>query len=501
MHWFGVLLFVGLIFVAISLCEDAPRPKIAIVGAGIGGASASHFLTELLDGNLEIDIFEADQIGGRLATVRVNDEEYEAGGSIIHSRNKYMKAFLELLGMEERPTSKGMRAGVWNGGEFVIMESNWKIVTMMKLLYRYGLQPFKLYRHVNTILDSFENIYRYQDEGVAYDNVHDLISAMSPEFPKLLQISTAEYLHSLGFSKEIINELVEATLVVNYGQNTDVHSFVGCVSVAGAGADLWSVKGGNKEVPIHLIYRNSKVNLVPSQVKEIRYLLNNDSLPQYEISYNNAGSNNVMKNIYDIVVIATPLTEDQKYEIKFMDFQKIESLQLPGNYQTTVATFIQGDLIPSHFGLDDPIDAILSCDPNKTEINSVGKLFPVNGPIGKDSQVWKVFSKHRLTSRQISSMFSNVGQLREIPWKAYPKYSTAPRLDNFQLHDSLYHVNAIEWAASAMEMSAIGGKNVALLIHKKLTSCCRESSEIDKQKCKYSCEEKTVRRNTQKSDL
>lgn len=71
---------------------------IAIVGAGIGGASASHFLTELFDGNLEIDIFESNKIGGRLATVNVGGKEYEAGGSIIHSRNKYMKDFVELLG-------------------------------------------------------------------------------------------------------------------------------------------------------------------------------------------------------------------------------------------------------------------------------------------------------------------------------------------------------------------------------------------------------------------
>lgn len=83
---------------------------------------------------------------------------------------------------------------------------------------------------------------------MAYENVLDIISSMSPDFPKLLELSTSEYLQSLGYSKSIINEIVEATLVVNYGQNTDVQSFVGCVSVAGAGAGLWAVKGGNKEV-------------------------------------------------------------------------------------------------------------------------------------------------------------------------------------------------------------------------------------------------------------
>jgi prenylcysteine oxidase/farnesylcysteine lyase len=38
-------------------------------------------------------------------------------------------------------------------------------------------------------------------------------------------------------------------------------------------------------------------------------------------------------------------------------------------------------------------------------------------------------------------------------------------LNNFKLHDALYYVNAIEWAASAMEMSAIGGRNVAILAY------------------------------------
>lgn len=38
-------------------------------------------------------------------------------------------------------------------------------------------------------------------------------------------------------------------------------------------------------------------------------------------------------------------------------------------------------------------------------------------------------------------------------------------LDSFKLHDALYHINAIEWAASTMEMSAIAGRNVAILAY------------------------------------
>lgn len=62
--------------------------------------------------------------------------------------------------------------------------------------------------------------------------------------------------------------------------------------------------------------------------------------------------------------------------------------------------------------------------------------------------------------------------MKEIIWKAYPKYSTNIRFDEFKLGDFLYHVNAIEWAASAMEMSAIAGRNVAILAHREYSQQC-----------------------------
>lgn len=71
---------------------------LAIVGGGIGGASASHFLTELLNGTLDIDLYEAKTIGGRLATIKIDKDEIEAGGSVIHPKNMYMQRFVKLLG-------------------------------------------------------------------------------------------------------------------------------------------------------------------------------------------------------------------------------------------------------------------------------------------------------------------------------------------------------------------------------------------------------------------
>lgn len=76
--------------------------------------------------------------------------------------------------------------------------------------------------------------------------------SINTEFPKLVQKSIKNELLDLGYSEKIINEIVKTTLVVNYGQDINIHSFVGFVSLAGAGFNLWSVKGGNKKVTLLL---------------------------------------------------------------------------------------------------------------------------------------------------------------------------------------------------------------------------------------------------------
>lgn len=188
-------------------------------------------------------------LGGRLATIKFGDNEYEAGGSVIHPRNKYMYDFLKLLKLEIRPESAydGLY-GVWNGKEFVFIESEYESITLFKLIYRYGWQPISLHNYIKTVLDDFARIYDLQESGHCYENVTALLSAMNKDFPKMAQISTRNHLLNLGYKPRLIDELVKSTLVVNYGQDTEAQSFVGAVSVAGASSGLWSVEKGNKEV-------------------------------------------------------------------------------------------------------------------------------------------------------------------------------------------------------------------------------------------------------------
>lgn len=69
-----------------------------IVGGGIGGTSTAYFLRQLFGKDAKIDIFEKRQVGGRLATIKIGDNQIEAGGTLIHPKNMYMVNFTKLLG-------------------------------------------------------------------------------------------------------------------------------------------------------------------------------------------------------------------------------------------------------------------------------------------------------------------------------------------------------------------------------------------------------------------
>lgn len=120
----------------------------------------------------------------------------------------------------------------------------------------------------------------------------------------------------------------------------------------------------------------------------------------------------MLNDSYDIVIIAAPQTTDQENRLAFEYFPEYVDLSFSGEYQTTVASFAQAKLNNLHFGLKDPLGAILSCNPNETVINSVSKLSTVFGQKTRkvDDPVWKIFSRKPLTENYLSKIFSKVNK-------------------------------------------------------------------------------------------
>uniref|UniRef100_G3TN71 Prenylcysteine oxidase 1 n=1 Tax=Loxodonta africana TaxID=9785 RepID=G3TN71_LOXAF len=430
----------------------APPEKIAIIGAGIGGTSAAYYLRQKFGNDVKIDVFERGEVGGRLATMMVEGQEYESGGSIIHPLNLHMKRFVKDLGLSAAKGFDGLM-GVYNGETLVFEESRWFIINMIKLVWHYGFQFLRMHMWVEDVLDKFmRRIYRYQSHDYAFSSVEKLLHALGgDDFLGMLNRTLLETLEKAGFSEKFLNEIVTPVMRVNYGQSMNINSFVvtGAVSLASAESGLWAVGGGNKLVCSGLL-QASKGNLISGSVMYIeektRTKQTGNPTKMYEVVYQTGSETH--SDFYDIVLVATPLNRKMS-NITFLNFDPpIEEFHQ--YYQHIVTTLVKGQLNTTMFGTAavDKFDltAILTTDDPNLFINSIGIVYPVrekdnSEPSTDGTHVWKIFSKDILTQKQIL------------------------KLPSIILHDRLYYLNGMECAASAMEMSAIAAHNAALLAY------------------------------------
>ncbi|XP_077979266.1 prenylcysteine oxidase 1-like [Glandiceps talaboti] len=450
-----------------------PPVRIGILGGGIGGSSCSYFLRNLFGERAELDVYDPGDIGGRLSTVNIGGHIYESGATVIHPKNMYMQEFVQTLGLKHKDKPTSSKMGIYNGEEFVFIESDWSMVTFAKLFWKYGFNLIKLNSALKTLIDKYSRIYDIQaNHGIAYSSVEGILKAMGgEEYVDYTKVHLAQLLKDEGYGDEFINEMVSIATRVNYGQSANMSAFAGMVSLAGVQGGLWSVYGSNKQVCSRLL-EESKATVYKTAVSGVKlskkggyYLViadqpDRDGKPRTHI----AGK-------YDIIVVAVPL-HDGMSNINFTGFPK-EIKNFPQPYHRTVATFVDGQLDAKAFGCSDMKtcpNAILTTRDNKFGINSVAHNFAVDYQKEKvDTQkpVWKVFSKKPLSGEQFDKIFKSREETKVVDWLAYPHYNPPDILPEFELYDRLYYINGVEWAASAMDMVAVGSKNTALLAYNK----------------------------------
>jgi len=218
---------------------------------------------------------------------------------------------------------------------------------------------------------------------------------------------------------------------------------------------LWSIRDGNKQLPKKLA-KNSNANiLLNSKVNSIEYLGPN----KFKVIATKK-SGEAFSKVYDIIILATPITENQT---NFINFPINLNPNIPvRKYHRTVSTLVAGTLNQKFKGRD------VLCDNKSTFFTSIGRVHAVDDTF-ENVFVYKVFSPSPLSTEQLNMIFDDIQIVDMTDWLAYPNYdSISLPLPRFVLFPGIYHVNAIEWAASAIEMSLIGGKNAALLAYNQM---------------------------------
>ncbi|XP_073507432.1 prenylcysteine oxidase 1-like isoform X2 [Phyllobates terribilis] len=472
---FSMALLLLLTAVVTQLCDGQQSPpdtpsRIAVIGAGIGGSAVTYFLHQQFGPQVQIDVYEADRVGGRLATLTVNSQLYECGSPSIHSLNLHMQDFVKLLGLKHRKELAG-KSAIFNGENLVLEETDWYLLNLFRLWWHYGISFLRLQMWVEEVMEKFMRVYKYQAHEYAFSTMEGLLRSLGGDhFVNMTQKSVGESLQGIGVSQRFIDDVISAVMKASYGQSVAIPALVGAMSLAGAQGNMWAVEGGNKLVCSGLL-KLTKANVIHARVTAVS-LHSTEKKHLYEVQYEQEGT--LGSDYYDLVIVAAPLHK-AGYPISFLNLQP--SLPEPmGSYHRVVSSIVHGYLNSSYFGFADPklfpFSSILSMDTPDAVFHSLESLCPVNVSVGfrrkppQEAAVWRVLSQRPLDRKELKTLFKSYYSVQVIEWQAFPSYATAGSskpLPPIILHDGLYYLNGAEWAASSVEMSAVAAKNVALL--------------------------------------
>ncbi|XP_050013871.1 prenylcysteine oxidase-like isoform X2 [Alexandromys fortis] len=363
---------------------DAPPGKIAVIGAGIGGSAVAHFLQQHFGPRVQIVVYEKGAVGGRLATISVNKQNYESGAASFHSLSLHMQDFIKLLGLRQRREVVG-RSAIFGGEHFVLEETDWYLLNLFRLWWHYGISFLRLQMWVEEVMEKFMRIYKYQAHGYAFSGVEELLYSLGEAtFVNMTQRSVAESLLQGGVTQRFIDDVVSAVLRASYGQSASMPAFAGAMSLAGAQGNLWSVEGGNKLVCSGLL-KLAKASVIHATVTSVT--LHTTDFPSFFCTLDNICPVNISAN----------------------------------------------------FRRKQP----------------------------QEAAVWRVQSPKPLFRTELKTLFRSYYSVQTAEWQAHPLYGSRRSLPKFVLHDQLFYLNALEWAASSVEMMAVAAKNVALLAYNR----------------------------------
>ncbi|KAF4720093.1 Prenylcysteine oxidase-like [Perkinsus olseni] len=482
----------------VLIAAKGPPCSVAIIGAGMAGASAAYFCSQLFDSesSVKIDVFESSDhhVGGRARSVECGGRKYEAGASIVHKENKYFSGFCERFGLERRKAVMSNAGIVFRGSTSLRsfrLRGN-KILDTFALIRRYGLfNLMKLKRVVARCIEKFTMIYDRQRRGVSYNSPLEMLESLGTaqgNLANMLNLSVDDYfIGECGINNRLVKELVNAGTRCNYRQpGSCLNAFCGTVSMAGTDSEaLFSVVGGNDQVPRKCLENSRATVYSGARVSKVEVLQKAAPRRGIRVHYNNTEVRD-----YHAVIIACPL-ESSSIEITgSRTARKAVSLFEAEDHSVcrTVCHYAEGKIRPdiaNSVPKAANIAAVLTYEPDPNlPWTSIGCQIPVDATqeevreietrlLRGDEVVFKIFAERPLSDSEIDVLIDRpsepgVAKAAIHDWQsgAYPDYHVGEKLLPFDLGCGVFATSPMERAASALETACISGRNAALLVRK-----------------------------------
>jgi prenylcysteine oxidase/farnesylcysteine lyase len=419
--------------------------RFAIIGSGIGGSSAAHYL--LKNENIKVDLYEkSDRVGGRVLSKEINGKIFDVGASFIIQANKLVMELINEFGIDIQPEDKtNQKLSIISGNEILMNMSSYDLVNVAKLIWKYGLSPYWADNIVKSRLADFQTIYDILEYKTTFKSLSEMLEMI--KHSDLASQTIEEFLLANGVSQQYIDEIINSFIAGIYNQHKEINAFAGFITLAGIGNEAYTIVKGNHHLIKSIIakletnanfklFLNKRVDKIIKKEQNLYYI---DGVE------------------YDKVIIACPL---EKTGITFEGVTVNNSL--PHYFQENYQTVILGEINGEFFNLRDNDyipNTIISNDKKKSESVSV-ILYMGNGMLGIQSDA-------EIPDKGLSIVKEGYKILYRHNWDfAYPKLipNKLEELPSFVLDDGLYYINAIETAASCMELSIISARNIVNII-------------------------------------
>ncbi len=281
-----------------QLIGGKTRPRIAVVGAGMGGLSAAYYLRQK---GIAATIFEADKrVGGRIKTGRMFGDGKlftEIGAEFIDTIHTDMLRFVRILGLQDK-----------------LMDVDTDVLGVRDAFFIEG-KHHSLREVVTELNGAYPRIARHQEQ---------VFGSHSAEFDRY---SMAEYIETMEVSTWVKKLLTAAYLGEN-GMETAQQSAVNLLSILqtqpgqftpfGDSDERFKIIGGNEQIPLGLAALLKDQLRLEHRLVAVKELLNGS----VQLTFSENGT--TREETFDAVVMAIPFTILRNVEIK-MEMPAVKS--------------------------------------------------------------------------------------------------------------------------------------------------------------------------------
>ncbi|KAI6986598.1 hypothetical protein KC332_g6590 [Hortaea werneckii] len=476
-----------------SAIQDSSPISVAIVGAGLAGASvAFHAYEELYHphSRLQITIYEREsRFGGRVHTIEPQTEfsaSLELGATTFSADDQCLMETLRAVGLQDTVSTDFYHVLAhthWTKGPSQnqvtcdVLGLSWS--QLATRLWRYGVSALRFRNEVMSTLEKWRRFTVYQHFDTVQKGMVDL--GLLP----LISRNARDYLDSVNISREFQEEIVRPCVRARLGRDLeDVHGLPALIAAGSSSTTM--VDGGNSRLIERMIKLSGAHLTFSSEVlaigrgEERRYILT--------VRHGSGDSEDIEYVEYDAVVLAGPL------QLLNID---LSGLALNLNAASTANNLIEAQIthFTSPFQLvtnssSPSINISITNDDLLTSSSPPGdmNIFKVQGSdvcyspgcppaTGCDlyelEYLYRIHSQRALEDAELVHMlgleYNENAPLTGISWvrrdvwpKAFLPYRKGQDfVGKFELAPRLYYTGGGEEVMSSMEMSCKMGERVA----------------------------------------